>query len=111
MHEAISEAGEAAGSCSLVLDGKAGSQSAGALLEKARRAGAGAGDVTIHCATLEAVDTRTVQILLALQRELLASGRRFRMVDVPEPIGRLLAVTGLAALDAAQTDGADDGAR
>jgi anti-anti-sigma regulatory factor len=111
MEEADREAGDTAGSCAVVLGGKAGAESAVALLENARRASAGAGDVTIRCTTLEAVDTRTVQILLALQRELSASGRGFRMVDVPEAIARLLAATGLAALAAAQTDGADDGAR
>jgi anti-anti-sigma regulatory factor len=111
MHETDSEAGKAAGSCFVVLDGKAGAESAIALLENARRAGVGAGDVTIRCATLEAVDTRTIQILLALQRELAASGRGFRMVDVPEAIARLLVATGLTTLAAAQAAGADDGAR
>jgi anti-anti-sigma regulatory factor len=111
MHETDSEAREAAGSCIVVLDGKAGPESALALMENARRAVAGSGHVSIRCATLEAVDLRSVQILLALQRELVATGRSFQMVDVPEAIARQLAATGLAALAAAQTDGANDGAR
>jgi ABC-type transporter Mla MlaB component len=110
MEEPDSQGREAAGSCSIVLDGKAGPNLALALFESARQAIAGSGDVSVSCATLEGIDTRSVQILLALQRELVATGRSFRMLDVPEAIARQLAATGLVALAAAQTDGVNDGA-
>jgi anti-anti-sigma regulatory factor len=110
MNESNGETGEAAGSCSLALEGKCGPESAAALLENARRALARAGDVTVRCATLESIDTRAVQILLALKRELAATGRSWRMVDVPEAIARQLAATGLSALVAPPPDGAHDGA-
>jgi anti-anti-sigma regulatory factor len=110
MHENNSETGEAAGSCSLALEGKCGTESAAALLENARQALARAGDVSVRCATLESIDTRAIQILLALQRELAATGRGFGMVDVPEAIARQLAATGLSALVAPPPDGANDGA-
>lgn len=110
MDETNSRAREAAGSCTIVLDGKAGQNLALALFESARRAIAGSGDVSVRCATLEGLDTRSVQILLALQRELVATGRSFRMLDLPEAIARQLAATGLSALAAAQTDGVNGGA-
>jgi anti-anti-sigma factor len=98
MHETDRESSEVEASCAVILDGKASPATARALAVSARQALAGSGDVIVQCAALESIDTRAVQILLALKRELGARARTLRMVDIPDSVARLLAATGLETL-------------
>jgi ABC-type transporter Mla MlaB component len=68
------------------------------LLDHARRAFAGAGDVRIDCAALERLDTSALQILLALQRELQEQGRRLELRAVNDQVGAFLAFGGAERL-------------
>ncbi len=63
-------------------------QAALALLE-------GGEDVAVDCGKLERLDTSTLQILLALKRELEQRGKKLRVIDLPAEPARLVGLAGL----------------
>jgi anti-anti-sigma regulatory factor len=65
------------------------------LLASARTWAAGDGDVCVECAELERLDVVSLQILLALKRDLDARGRRLRLQGVSDAVIAVLTLAGL----------------
>jgi len=65
-------------------------QAALALLE-------GGEDVAVYCEKLERLDTATLQILLALKKELEPRGRKLRMVGLASEPARFVGLAGLTS--------------
>lgn len=59
-------------------------RTAAALLDSARAAHGGDGDVEADCSTLEQCDAAGLQVLLSLHLALDRGGRRLRITHVPE---------------------------
>jgi anti-anti-sigma regulatory factor len=70
-----------------------------ALTEQARRAlnDTKAVSVAVDLSRLERIDVTTLQVLLALQGDVLAAGRAFTVNDPPQALTRTLKELGLAA--------------
>jgi ABC-type transporter Mla MlaB component len=65
------------------------------LLASARAWSAGEGDVRVACAELERLDVVSLQILLALKRDLGTRGRRLRLEGVSDAVIAVLTLAGL----------------
>ena len=68
------------------------------MYDAARAAAQTSGDVIVDCATAEHLNAAVLQILLGLARELKATGRHLRLVNVPASVDRVLGLTGLQTL-------------
>lgn len=68
------------------------------LLELAKRALDGEGDVRVDCRELERLDTSALQILLALQRQLAEHSRALQLLLVNEQVGAFLGFGGATGL-------------
>ncbi|HEY2988406.1 MAG TPA: STAS domain-containing protein [Candidatus Binatia bacterium] len=53
-------------------------------------------DVLICCEKLERLDTATLQILLALKKELEQKGNNLRMIELPSEPARLIGLAGMS---------------
>ncbi|OGL18311.1 MAG: hypothetical protein A3K12_06230 [Candidatus Rokubacteria bacterium RIFCSPLOWO2_12_FULL_71_19] len=56
------------------------------------------GAIVVRLGSLEAVDTASTQVLLALKRDLGGGGQRIRFEAIPDPVARYWSVGGLADL-------------
>ncbi len=79
----------------LVLRGSLALGDAEALLEKARLAAAGGKAVAIDLSEANHVHTSCLQILAALEKDLVLRGRLFEVVSPSENASRLLSLAGL----------------
>jgi anti-anti-sigma factor len=80
---------------SLLLRGTVDVRCAAELKEAALELMRRPGDVVVGCAAASRLDVTALQILTALKRELTCQNRTFLLVDVPETLRAVLALSGL----------------
>jgi anti-anti-sigma regulatory factor len=88
---------EREGKRAIVLNGAADIFFAADLRQAALALLEGGEDVAVDCEKLARLDTSTLQILLALKRELEQSGRKLRMIELPSEPARLVGLAGLTS--------------
>lgn len=87
--------GEKDGQSAIYLEGAVDIFFAADLRQAALTLAANAADVAVCCAKLERLDTATLQILLALKKELQQKGRILQWFDLPAEPARVVGLAGL----------------
>jgi anti-anti-sigma factor len=86
---------EREGKRAIVLQGAADIFFAADLRQAALELVEGGEDIAVYCEKLERLDTSTLQILLALRRELEQKGKKLRVIALPSEAMRLVGLAGL----------------
>ena len=88
---------EREGKRAIVLQGAADIFFAADLRQAALELLEGGEDIPVYCEKLERLDTSTLQILLALRRELEQRGKKLSVIALPSEPTRLVGLAGLTS--------------
>lgn len=80
----------------LLLDGVVSIIAADELVDAARQIASAGGRVVVDCADVEHLDTSTLQILVALERQLASKGRALTLTGVKPAVQAYVELAGLA---------------